>query len=330
MMKKILAMMLAATMVFTLGACGNNKGEKADDKAEEITGEAAGDTTEVSDDELKICHIKPAEDEFFTGLNDTFSAQCEEAGYTFSEACFEGDYEKLMSIVETLVQDGVDMILCNPLTNAGDDAFKYAMENGVTVLLYGNGGQYDYLYGTDEYSNGATIGTMAGEWAQEKHQGNVKVAFVVATYSESTVQRTNGMKDAFLELCPDAEVVGEGEYMNTGDATTVMEVLLQKDPDIQVVVAINDQSGIEAAEAMKAAGKNTEDYAVFSTDGTEEALKRVKNGDVLRGTVSYGDIGMNLWDVVNRILAGEVEKGVVTSGGITAVTEENIDEFYTE
>ena len=304
-MKKILSVVLALSLMLVACAFG------------------------VAEEETKtICHIMPDASEFFVTVNDGLKALCEENGYNFVDARFDVDYAKLVTVVENMVQSGVDIIVCNPLTASGDDAFKIALQSGVDVLLYGNAGeQYTSFLTADEYLVGSTIGSMAGDWAQKVYNGELKVAFIQATKSESTKARSDGMVDAFVEKCPNAEIVGYGEYYEIGDATSAMETLLQKNPDIQCVVALNDQSAIESAEAMKAAGKSTEEYAVFGCDGGAEGLRMIKNGDVYRGTVAWVDIATQIFDTAVQVLNGEVSDGTVIALTCEPVTPENIDAF---
>lgn len=284
--------------------------------------------TGMAEETKTICHIMPDASEFFVTVNDGLKAKCEENGYEFVDARFDNDYAKLVTIVENMVQSGVDLIICNPLTASGDDAFKIALEAGVSVLLFGNAGeQYTTFLTADEYIVGSTIGSMAGDWALKTYDGKLKVAFIQATKSEATMDRSTGMVDAFTEKCPDAEIVGYGEFYEIGDATAAMETLLQKEPDIQCVVAINDQSAIESAEAMKAAGKTSEEYAVFGCDGGSEGLRMIKGGDIYRGTVAWVDISTQIFDTAVSVLDGEVGSGTVIALTCEPVTPENVDEF---
>lgn len=303
-MKKILSIVLVLSMMLVACAFG------------------------VAEEAKTICHIMPDASEFFVTVNDGLKAKAEEAGYNYVDARFDVDYAKLITIVENMVQSGVDIIVCNPLTASGDDAFKIALENGVAVLLYGNAGQqYTTFLTADEYIVGSNIGAMAGDWAQKTYGGELKVAFIQATKSESTMARSTGMVDAFKEKCPNAEIVGYGEFYEIGDATAAMETLLQKNPEIQCVVALNDQSAIESAEAMKAAGKSTEEYAVFGCDGGAEGLKMISSGDVYRGTVAWCDIVTDIFNTAVQVMAGELSDGTVIALTCEPVTPENVADY---
>lgn len=303
-MKKVLAFVLVLSMLLIGCVCG------------------------VAEEQKTVCHIMPDASEFFVTVNDGLKAKCEAAGYNYVDARFDVDYAKLVTIVENMVQSGVDIIICNPLTASGDDAFKIAIENGVDVLLFGNAGdQYTTFLTADEYIVGSTIGAMAGDWALETYNGELKVAVIWATKSESTMARSNGMVDAFMEKCPNAEIVGEGEFYEIGDATAAMETLLQKNPDIQCVIAINDQSAIESAEAMKAAGKTSEEYAVFGCDGGAEGLRMISSGDVYRGTVAWCDIVSDIFNTAEKVMNGELDDGTVIALTCEPVTPENVADY---
>lgn len=294
-------------------------------------GESDDESTSSSSASNKIGILVPMTSEFFSAVNAGSTEVWEDAGYQVIESSFDSDQSKLIEMIENYVAAGVDMICTNPGGNAGDDALKAAMDAGVKVMVYGSEtADYDLCMVADEYVTGETIGEMAANYVNEYLGGNVQAVALTDTSSQDTTNRTNGMLDKFKELCPNAEIVGSAETLNVGEGTEVMENFLQRYPDVQVVLAHNDVSGIEAMEVLNAAGKTGDEYAVFGCDGTTQGFKLIKDGSIFRGTVSFGALGKTIGEYGLNLLNGEYETHHKEMLPCYGVTEENIDEFYSE
>ena len=266
-------------------------------------------------------------------MNEASKTAWEKAGYDVTVSSFDQDTGKQIEMIENYVNSGVSMICTNPGSNAGDDALKAAMEKGVKVFVYGvETADYDLCAVEDETGVGQAIGTMAADYVNEKLGGKVKAVALIDTAGQDLANRSNGILDAFREKCPDSEIVGTAECTSTGEGTAAMEDFLQRYPDIQIVLAYNDTFGLEGMEALKAAGKDGEEYGVFGCDGTSEGLKNIKEGTIYRGTISFGDIGSDVaqfgLDLMNGKYDGQDHVKVYLQN--FPVTAANIDEYYTE
>ena len=110
--------------------------------------------------------------------------------------------------------------------------------------------------------------------------GNGKVAILLGSSGNNvTTDRTKGFKDELAET-PGLTVVAE----QTGDfardkGQQVMEQLIQSHPDITAVYAENDEMGLGAVTAIKAAGKKPgKDVKIVSIDGTRNAVQAIVDG----------------------------------------------------
>ena len=335
--KRFFSALIITAMTASLVGCGSSASSTtsaapssaASTGTESTAAAAASDAGSKSVGKIGI--LVPATTEFFANVNNATQTAWEAAGYDVTVSSFDQDTQKQISMIENYVSSGVDMICTNPGSNAGDDALKEAMDDGVKVFVYGvETADYDLCAVEDEKSVGQNIGTMAADFANNKLGGKIKAVALIDTAGQDLAYRSNGLMDAFKEKCPDSEIVGTAECVNTGDGTAAMEDFLQKDPDIQVVIAYNDVFGLEAMQAMIAAGKDGDDYGVFGCDSSSEALKDIKEGTIYRGTISFGDIGTDVANYGLDLMSGKYDgqSHVKVYLNNYPVTADNIDDYY--
>ena len=100
----------------------------------------------------------------------------------------------------------------------------------------------------------------------------------VITYSEieACIQREKGFTDYLAENAPDVNVVDIQNY--SGDqqkAADVMQNMLLKHENIDVVFAVGDPAAIGAQSSIDAAGKDT---LIIGYDGNPEGIEAIKAG----------------------------------------------------
>ena len=326
MTKNIKVLIMCVVFALSLAACGNETKDKDSD-----TGAVNSEKQAKESDGKKIGILVPATTEFFANVNEKSKEAWEKAGYNVTVSSFDQDTGKQIEMIENYVNSGVSMICTNPGSNAGDDALKNAMDRGVKVFVYGvETKDYDLCAVEDESGVGHSIGIMAADYVNKKLDGKVKAVALINTAGQDLANRSNGILDAFKEKCPNSEIVGTAECKSTGEGTAAMENFLQKNPDIQIVLAYNDTFGLEAMEALKAAGKEGDQYGVFGCDGTSEGLKDVKNGTIYRGTISFGDIGADVAQYGLDLMNGKYDEKSHEKVFLNhyPVTIDNIDEYY--
>ena len=108
---------------------------------------------------------------------------------------------------------------------------------------------------------------------------------------------------AFVKLDGDIAVIGNGAGL------TVMENILQGNPDIKAVFAHNDEMALGALEAITALGK---DIKVIGFDATDDAVAAVKAGTLAATVAQKPDIiGVKAIETAIAYLNGEkVEENV--------------------
>ena len=153
----------------------------------------------------------------------------------------------------------------------------------------------------------------------------VKALIIYGQEGDNTSNlRKAGYEQALAEagLEPVAMLSGNN---TTDGATRVMEDQLVANPDINLVLSMNDDTAIGALNAVKAANK--EGISIMGFDGNQSAIELIATGE-LAGTVAQQPKLMGYLSVMTAVAAlkgEEVDKNVVVSTVI--IDGENYKEF---
>jgi ribose transport system substrate-binding protein len=183
-----------------------------------------------------------------------------------------------------MLDQGVQLLVVAPLNSDGlQPAFDAAKAKKVPVITIDRKvtstpcTDYVTFIGSDFVAQGK----RAAEEMIRVTGGTGKVAILLgASGNNVTTDRTSGFVNE-LKTAAGLTVVAQqtGDFDRAkGQAT--MEQLIQSNPDITAVYAENDEMGIGALNALKAAGKNPgKDVKLVSIDGTHNAVQEIVNGD---------------------------------------------------
>ena len=240
---------------------------------------------------------------FFVDLRDGAQAKADELGATLIVFDSQDDAATEMSNVEDLITQGVDLIMINPTdSDAVGNAVTAANEAGIPVITLdrsANSGEVVAHIASDNVAGGK----MAGGFIVELLAGAGKVVELEGIPGASAARdRGEGFNAAIAES--DIEVVTkQTANFDRAEGLSVMENILQAQPEINAVFAHNDEMALGALEAIKASGR---DIKVVGFDATDDAVKAVQAGE-MAATVQQlpKEIGGNGVAVAMKVLAGE-------------------------
>jgi ribose transport system substrate-binding protein len=210
----------------------------------------------------------------------------------------QSDLNKQVSDIKSLLDRGAQLLIVAPLNSDGlQPAFDAAKAKQVPVITVDRKVTSqpcaDYL--TFIGSNFVEQGKRAADEMIRVTGGNGKVAILLgASGNNVTTDRTQGFTDQ-LKSAPGLSVVAEqtGEF-DRSKGQAVMEQLIQSHPDLTAVYAENDEMGIGAVNALKAAGKNPgKDVKIVSVDGTRNAVQLIADGSynaVIESNPRFGNL----------------------------------------
>lgn len=339
MSKKLLSMLLSAALVAAaLTGCGNTQTEEPAAPAEETAEQPAGEPAESEpaaegSGSHKIGFLAPTlQTEFFIGIDDGLKEECANRGWEYVSVSFDNDSAKAVTNIENMVTGNCDLIIAMVSDSSCDSALADAQAAGVKIMECGVETEvHDITLSTDQYQVGVQIGDMASEWINSQLKGAGKVVVYTTVQNQDMQNRGQGIQDALAEKAPDAEileVVDIGKDV-VGSGTSTTENMLQKYPDLNCIVCYGDAAAVESMEAAKAAGVDSENFGIFSCDGTAQAMAGIKNGDPQKGTVMFRPLGPMMAEYAERVFNGETFDEPVLSECVS-VTSANIDEYYTE
>ncbi|GAK03492.1 ribose ABC transport system, periplasmic ribose-binding protein RbsB [Geomicrobium sp. JCM 19037] len=224
---------------------------------------------------------------FFVELTENVSELAEEQGYDVNINDPRDDVNEQMNAIDNFVAQGVDAIIVTATDqNAINEAILPAVDAGIPVIAHTTKLENaDAWVGADEYSMGMALGTQAGEWIEEVHNGEGDVGIINFDQIEQVIQRKEGIIDGIHELSPAVEIVGDQQAGDPNAAYQVSEGFMQANPDLIGIFSFNDAGALGAQNAALSAGKDGETFAVGGIDAVPEAISAIREDDIFKFTV---------------------------------------------
>lgn len=264
---------------------------------------------------------------YFEVINEQVKAVVTDRGDVIVTRDSALDAEMQERQIDELLEEGVDALLINAVDwkqiGASLDKAKKA---GVPVIavdteVYDDSG-IDGTVVSDNYNAGVIC---ARDLMNKRESGTI--LFLVQSTNKSAMDRIQGFKDTLEQAGWQYENAGELECLGQLEiAQPLVEEVLQKQKDIDVVMALNDPTALGAMSALDAAGMLS-DVLVYGVDGTPEAktmiYERKMTATAAQSPMKTGaTVAQMLYDILD---GKKTEKKVVLP--VTLITEENIDQF---
>ncbi|HOW01984.1 MAG TPA: ABC transporter substrate-binding protein [Rhodoglobus sp.] len=255
------------------------------------------------------------------------AAFSEENGFKLVFNAADNKPEAQIAAVRSFINQGVDAIVIAPIVVDGwDDVLKEAKDAGIPVILEdrttsASPDLYATWVGLDFQKEGQT----AGEWVAENF-GDTPTNLVVlegTTGSSAALDRATGFNKAIEGTSINVLDSQTGNFTRA-DGKTVMEGFLQKyGKDINVLFAHNDDMGLGALDAIKAAGLVPgQDIKIVTIDAVHDGMQALADGEFNYIVECNPILGEQVAEIVKKVLAGEtVEKSYIVPDG--AFTQED-------
>ena len=256
---------------------------------------------------------------FFVDLYEGAKAMADSLGVTLQMADAGDDAAKQTSDIEDLVAAGISVLIVNPVdSDAVAGAVEAAMSKGVRVIAVDrvvNGVEIDCSIASDNIM-GAEMATQF--IVDQLGEGAVVAELEGITGASAAIDRSAGfhnVADKSLQV-----VARQTADFDRTKGMSVMENMLQSNPDIQGVFAANDEMALGAVEAVSGAGK---DILVVGFDATDDAIEAIKAGR-MGATIAQQPalIGSTAVENAVKLINGEaIESSIPVE--VTLVTAEN-------
>lgn len=341
--RSVIAILLALLLVFALVGCVA-KGDQpsteisaVDTSAENAADTSAEDVEEPSaaeENTLTIgCTLIDTTMQFYAGLAEGMKQACAEKGYELEVLGCKSEASTQINHIENFIEKGVDVIVIGPVVaDAVSDSLKRAQEAGIKVVSYGEAVEYyDSDLIVNNYQGGYLVGQVGADYVNEVLGGRpAKIGYTdVGIAMQICAERKQGIEDAMKELLPEgSEIVGPQTCFTSDEGMNAADAYLQMQPDLDMILCISDGAALGAVEAVKAAGKTSENFAIVGFDATIEALQKIVNDDIMIASIGYAGpawVGEKLVEMSEEVMAGTAEEHYLIDCEI--VDKSNAQEF---
>src|SRR3954447_12074397 len=271
-----LVMTLAAVGSLAIAACGgsDSKSSSSSSSSSASGGGKAGGL---------IAIITPAVDNpFFKAEADAAAAKAKALGYGTSVASHDDDPNKQSELIDAAISRKADAII---LDNAGADAsigpVRKAKDAGIPVFLIDREINQTGIAAAQIVSNNSQGAQLGAQQFVKSLDGKGKYVEFVGKESDTNAGvRSQGYKDVLSQYPDLKRVAQQSANWDQQEAFTKMETILQRNRDIDGVIAGNDTMALGAVAALKSAGL-LDKVKVVGFDGSPDAISAVKKDNMV-------------------------------------------------
>ena len=292
--------------------------------------DSGGDGGSDGEGSKYIAIITPSPDNpFFKAEGDAAKAKAEELGYEASVSSHDDDPNKQSELIDAAIsRDAAAIILDNAGADASIGAVQKAVDADIPVFLIDREINETGIASAQIVSNNAQGAQLAGEAFVEAmgQKGNYVELMGKETDTNAGV-RSTGFTNVISQY-PDMTLVQqETANWDQQEAFTKMETILQRDSDIQGVIAGNDTMALGAVAALASAG--LEDVVVVGFDGSPEAIQAIKDGEMYATALQPAALGAEtaVEQAVALVEDGTEPEEEKQSIDCELITADNADEF---
>lgn len=299
----------------TLGGCG----------ATGLNSDAGSSTSKVvkkAPSKLKIgVSISTLSNPVFITLKNELQKYSDKKGSKIIINNANNDTSKQNNDVEDLIQQKVDAIIVNPCdSSAISTVIQKANDAKIPVICIDRGADRGTVVSTVASDNVAG-GKMAADYLIKKLGLKAKIAELQGIPGASaTRERGQGfdkIADKKLNI-----VSKQTAQFDRAKGLSVTENILQAHHDVKGIFSQNDEMAVGAARAVKASKK---DIVIVGFDGTNDALKLIKSGQMTATVAQQWDkMADTSLDAVYDYYQGKtVKKNNLVP--VRLITKENVD-----
>lgn len=241
-----------------------------------------------------------------------------ENGYFLQFSNARQNQENQIKAIRGYISQRVDYIVFSPVTETGwDTVLMEAKEAGIPVILMdrsvdvADSSLYVTRVGSDMHEEGKKAGIWLEEDLEKHEEQDNEINIVVLTGNKGSSAEI-GRSGGFHEIADTHEnwnILAEVDAdFTTSKAKEEMKKLIQKYPDMDVVVSQNDDMTFGVIEALNDAGYTTGlngDIRIISFDACHEALEKVYNG-IINVDIECNPLqGLYVSNVIKSLQKGE-------------------------
>jgi erythritol transport system substrate-binding protein len=277
-----------------------------------------------------ISIITPAQSNpFFKAEADAAKEEAEKLGYETAVASHDDDPNKQSELIDAAIsQDAVAIVLDNAGADASVGPIQKAVDAGIPVFLIDREINEQGIASAQIVANNAQgAAAVAEEFVAALPAGK----YIELTGKESDTNagvRSQAYASVISQYPALVQVAQETANWDQDEAFSKIETLLQRDSDIQGIIAGNDTMALGAVAAVEAAGL-TGKVVIAGFDGSPDAVEAIKAGTLLatglQPAVLISQLAVQQAD--SYVRTGETGADEKQSIDCVVITKENADSY---
>ena len=264
---------------------------------------------------------------YFEVINEEVKAVVESRGDVLETRDSAMDAKVQAKQVERFIKEKVDCILINAVDwkNIGASLEK-AKKAGIPVIAVDTLVYNQSLVDGTVISNNYEAGQQCAQDLMKRRKSG-KILFLVQSENKSAIDRIKGFKETLEKAGWKYEDVGDLECKGQLEvAQPLVENVLNKTKDIDVVMALNDPSAMGAMAALDAQHMLSE-VLVYGADGSPEAKTMIyENRMTATAAQSPRITGKKTVEMLYKILAGKPVESQYTVP-VRLITRDNVEDY---
>lgn len=251
------------------------------------------------------------EHQFYKDLEAGLKEAADKNGFELLVQSGDMDLAKQQSQIENFIVQKVSAIIVCPADTKGiAPAIEKANAANIPVFtadIAANGGKVVSHIASDNVLGGK----MAAEFIAKQLKDGGEVGIIGQPEVQSTIDREKGFKDEIAKN-PNIKIVSTLNGGGVRDkALKAADDMLQGNPNLKAIFAINDDSALGALSAAETRGKK--DLIIVGYDATPEAVSKIQGGTMLKADVAQDPklIGAKTIETIAAHLKGEKVEAIV-------------------
>ena len=252
---------------------------------------------------------------FYEVINNELRKEIEQNGDELIVRNPELDTDKQNEQIEEFISKKVDGIFVNPIDSKKLPSLESARKAGIPVIAI-----------DASVDNTDLIDCVIESDNMMKRMQSANIVLLKHSTVESAASRIQGFVDTIKDY-PQYQIIDSAECEGQLErAMPLMQTILKKHSNVDVVMALNDPSALGALAAIESL--NRQDIIVYGVDGTPDLKSLIKQSPLIAGTAAQSPLmfgklsAKKMYDILQR---KDIPK--IIEVPVTLITKDNIDSY---
>lgn len=232
------------------------------------------------------------------------------------------------TLIEQAINQKVDGII---IQKAGgyntDDLFKSVADAGIPLVTVNI--PVDDGVSSNVACSNYELGETVGNYAKDKIPQNAKVLVLRGNPGDLEEERWQGFKESLFDQRSDIEILDtQIAYYDKAKAIAISDDWLQRFPEIDAVVSMNDGQALGFIESCKANGRDLSAIQIYGVDGLADGCLAIEaeemTASVVQNATEQARHGLR---IMHELLTGETEGPVDYIVPAELITADNVQQW---